>query len=173
MATNFNPRSPHGERPIDRAFAPCPALFQPTLPARGATGVVANGGGVWRFQPTLPARGATQCPLMPFNDDNFNPRSPHGERPLNLICKRCISNFNPRSPHGERQATLYIGLNDKDISTHAPRTGSDDFDDLFTVMMDEFQPTLPARGATEEICTAEVCWTISTHAPRTGSDSVV
>ena len=45
--------------------------------------------------------------------------------PLPGCCAiRC--NFNPRSPHGERPAS---GLLDKfmglDISTHAPRTGSD------------------------------------------------
>ena len=34
---NFNPRSPHGERPSRRAFGFCSSSFQSTLPARGAT----------------------------------------------------------------------------------------------------------------------------------------
>ena len=37
------------------------------------------------------------------------------------------------------------------ISTHAPRTGSDILDQLYQGEAGRFQPTLPARGATEEI----------------------
>ena len=35
-------------------------------------------------------------------------------------------NFNPRSPHGERPAGEIVEWGSADISTHAPRTGSDD-----------------------------------------------
>ena len=34
---------------------------------------------------------------------NFNPRSPHGERPKNLVRYMRMHHFNPRSPHGERR----------------------------------------------------------------------
>ena len=34
-------------------------------------------------------------------------------------------NFNPRSPHGERPGEVEALARDKQISTHAPRTGSD------------------------------------------------
>ena len=57
---NFNPRSPRGER---RNFVSGPAklkIFQPSLPARGATvcgGMLASRSSA--FQPSLPARGAT------------------------------------------------------------------------------------------------------------------
>ena len=34
-------------------------------------------------------------------------------------------NFNPRSPHGERPIAGTDGVYDITISTHAPRTGSD------------------------------------------------
>ena len=34
----------------------------------------------------------------------------------------------------------------------------------------EFQPTLPARGATGKLMTMDAPAPISTHAPRTGSD---
>ena len=57
---NFNPRSPHGERRKRLSTLDTAALFQSTLPARGATN-----------RDCLPAR------LFP----HFNPRSPHGERP--------------------------------------------------------------------------------------------
>ena len=80
---NFNPRSPHGERPISAVDLHLLDVFQSTLPARGATyndlHAVLSGG----FQSTLPARGAT---LLESENElfqkNFNPRSPHGERPL-------------------------------------------------------------------------------------------
>ena len=35
---DFNPRSPHGERPDSQAVRGTRRVFQPTLPARGATG---------------------------------------------------------------------------------------------------------------------------------------
>ena len=38
--------------------------------------------------------------------------------------------------------------NMEDISTHAPRTGSDMKQKGSTFMQQRFQPTLPARGAT-------------------------
>ena len=56
----FNPRSPHGERPSSCARNGRKRRFQPTLPARGATGARSAGEtGEESFQPTLPARGAT------------------------------------------------------------------------------------------------------------------
>ena len=84
---NFNPRSPHGERPLAYFVAPFAAIFQSTLPARGATG---------RAVRTVRGR-------------NFNPRSPHGERPK--AASRILlgaQNFNPRSPHGERLRKVTI-----------------------------------------------------------------
>ena len=58
--SDFNPRSPHGERHGDAVQGLQPYKFQSTLPARGAT-----------------RRHCTDG-LTPAN---FNPRSPHGERP--------------------------------------------------------------------------------------------
>ena len=57
--TNFNPRSPHGERRCLHFCLRNTVLFQSTLPAWGAT---------W---------------LASFEEEEvgyFNPRSPHGER---------------------------------------------------------------------------------------------
>ncbi len=79
--------------------------------------------------------------------DDFNPRSPHGERLVPPIMMREISNFNPRSPHGERRVKAQRG----------GATWS-------------FQSTLPARGATSTRSASTMCAVISIHAPRTGSD---
>ena len=56
------------------------------------------------------------------------------------------------------------------ISTHAPREGSDRIVHGEFVHAHEFQPTLPARGATSAAHGAVGFVHISTHAPREGSD---
>ena len=57
-----------------------------------------------QFQSTLPARGATvNFAMLAIRPDNFNPRSPRGER-----------------QHGE-----VYNIGDIIISIHAPREGSD------------------------------------------------
>ena len=57
-----------------------------------------------------------------------------------------------------------------DISTHAPRTGSDSRGTFTRDFFNKFQPTLPARGATVKRSVIVSLQAISTHAPRTGSD---
>ena len=125
---------------------------------------------------------------------DFNPRSPHGERPKRIVCCRLTAYFNPRSPHGERRESESPARNTAEISTHAPRTGSDlairSWESRLT-----FQPTLPARGATDGLATTisvqeyfnprsphgerlqkaplPTVENISTHAPRTGSDQIM
>ena len=37
------------------------------------------------------------------SQDDFNPRSPHGERLTLPRIGHSTENFNPRSPHGERR----------------------------------------------------------------------
>ena len=190
----FNPRSPHGERPVCPLPPPIRRRFQPTLPARGATrreaksaaageaisthaprtgsDVVRGGGCVpsadfnprsphgerqhrirkqteaKQFQPTLPARGATCAgSAKGGRREYFNPRSPHGERRAELKETSGDGHFNPRSPHGERRTTR------RSLPTWS-----------------RFQPTLPARGATYGTALELSKTVISTHAPRTGSD---
>ena len=78
--------------------------------------------------------------------------------------------FNPHSPRGERPCELIEKTTEKDISIHTPREGSDinSFTpDCFSV---SFQSTLPARGATVGIAFAIPSKTISIHTPREGSD---
>jgi len=80
-ALNFNPRSPRGERPTRVARYCCKCLFQSTLPAWGAT--------LWHHQAVrsgnisihAPRVGSDQRPTSAHsNFQNFNPRSPRGER---------------------------------------------------------------------------------------------
>ena len=125
---------------------------------------------------------------------HFNPRSPHGERHQCELLGLFAGDFNPRSPHGERLRPTWGVLDELHISTHAPRTGSDDapHTDADAVLLENFnprsphgerpytiarrcadkrfQPTLPARGATNDPRWDHLKTSISTHAPRTGSD---
>ena len=153
LQQNFNPRSPCGERLHSVQKNSRLAIFQPTLPVRGATCASNSSLGV---------------------SIHFNPRSPCGERPLIPPFYRSVDYFNPRSPCGERQLQEHKdqqGLKvfqptlpvrgatycfaDIDaivyISTHAPRAGSDLCDPVgpFGILI------------------------ISTHAPRAGSDQIM
>ena len=123
------------------------ALFQSTLPARGAT----QGGFSVRtrpchFNPRSPHGERLATASAPPTAFDFNPRSPHGERPCTATIATFSAYFNPRSPHGERRVLLGA-VRLRGISIHAPRTGSD--------------------GKSHFFC--DFC-KISIHAPRTGSD---
>ena len=169
--TNFNPRSPYGERPPNCWPTAKRRLFQSTLPLRGATR---------RIGPT-----GTESP-------NFNPRSPYGER-------RSIS-FNPKkskrfqSTLPLRGATGSLAYSDEGLvfQSTLPLRGA-----TITYRLQSscklFQSTLPLRGATGEKVahvtaadhfnprspygerpqvqsSAARTFSISIHAPLTGSD---
>ena len=148
--SDFNPRSPHGERLPREICEPVPVPISIHAPRTGSDGGV-------------PERH--RAPL------NFNPRSPHGERPQEYAASvteteisihaprtgsdtstpssaRSKSNFNPRSPHGERLYARAARHGKAAISIHAPRTGSDMAKRGESRGRHAFQSTLPARGAT-------------------------
>ena len=147
-------------------------LFQSTLPARGATRSAFTVASLVIFQSTLPARGATDAEnpadfveLISIHaprtgsdvrargrqadPDDFNPRSPHGERlgspPAQLHQDGQFQSTLPA--RGATELALRV-LQILYISIHAPRTGSDDRADAGERPRKRFQSTLPARGAT-------------------------
>ena len=145
--------------------------FQSMLPARGATKVEVDGVYVNTFQSTLPARGAT-C-VSPFESrsaSNFNPRSPHGERPANITDADLSLLFQSTLPARGATTRVTRFVRTVPISIHAPRTGSDtqaigskllqvhfnprsphgEREHRYVMVSQwvEFQSTLPARGAT-------------------------
>ena len=102
--SNFNPRSPRGERHCTRALAARANAFQSTLPARGAT-----------------LQDFIKCNTQ----KNFNPRSPRGERRSMPLTMPKTSPFQSTLPaRGATQQGLDVSVMD-DISIHAPREGSD------------------------------------------------
>ena len=151
---NFNPRSPHGERQNRFLSRQRNTEFQPTLPARGATATRRNWRSAAQFQPTLPARGATVPKAHSYSILVISTHAPRtGSDGSTCQQTMCRSYFNPRSPHGERQVAPMLRMMDNVISTHAPRTGSDATGLRTTwTMRCRFQPTLPARGATQYSC---------------------
>ena len=56
------------------------------------------------------------------------------------------------------------------ISIHAPHEGSDRRVAYFKDYTEQFQSTLPMRGATKEYRILPFLWEISIHAPHEGSD---
>ena len=86
-------------------------------------------------------------PVLTTSHDDFNPRSPHGERLPTCVAVSSATPFQSTLP--ARGATWFYPAAQEfyDISIHAPRTGSD------------------CQGAVQKEPR-----TISIHAPRTGSD---
>ena len=213
---DFNPRSPHGERQRSCTSWEGKAIFQSTLPARGATqcpkgrkckmsisihaprtgsddDTAQSGARARHFNPRSPHGERRDGTALPCRQAHFNPRSPHGERLIRVVLLfKFVQNFNPRSPHGERLDSWERAKKVPRISIHAPRTGSDKSAGSSTSWHSHFNPRSP-HG--ERLCEAHRQYAalyfnprsphgerpkaerrmrqerkISIHAPRTGSD---
>ena len=78
------------------------------------------------FQSTLPARGATSVRLSIIQaSSNFNPRSPHGERPATDAATLGALLFQSTLPARGATTRSIEADGKREISIHAPRTGSD------------------------------------------------
>ena len=124
-------------------------VFQPALPARGATAFAKAAGMCLIFQPALPAKGATSSWLL-------------------RDCGGQISIHVPREGSDTPESMLEGKL--EYISTHAPYEGSDVIGFKGCRVLGQFQPTLPVRGATGGAQLPAALLDISIHAPREGSD---
>ena len=124
--------------------------------------------------------------------ENFNPRSPCGERPGNTITYAIWGYFNPRSPCGERRGkTVQTQFTYKNFNPRSPcgeRQGHGGgeagwliFQSTLslrratpgtphTAMSDRFQSTLSLRRATVEDCREFQQIAISIHALLAESD---
>ena len=172
---HFNPRSPCGERRCAMSLQSRHAVFQSTLPVWGATTTLSPLRLDFAvFQSTLPVWGATlkavKSSIPPISISIHAPRV--GSDLISPIGLPYPDNFNPRSPCGERllmfiplftqykfQSTLPVwGATKRNrivsivyfISIHAPRVGSDQSVHAVTRIGSD----------------------ISIHAPRVGSDHI-
>ena len=193
VGTNFNPRSPHGERPSGQRGRVDALKISIHAPRTGSDALCCVGGDATDISIHAPRTGSdpicytvadfcrisihaprTGSDINGFDAKTdsfyFNPRSPHGERRPDTYCTCRRKNFNPRSPHGERHSRVASSWQSSIISIHAPRTGSDFFGFHHIRFAFLFQSTLPARGATQGLHNNCLSHNISIHAPRTGSD---
>ena len=145
----FNPRSPHGERPSGQQSRQRPAISI-HAPRTGSDLCYERPAITDWISIHAPRTGSdSQRPAEPPAASNFNPRSPHGERPPAASSQPAASNFNPRSPHGERR--------------HRPP--------FRPPALRHFNPRSPHGERLDGRKHTFLVITISIHAPRTGSDA--
>ena len=194
FARYFNPRSPHGERPSGQPEPPAASNFNPRSPHGERRSARTSPDVTFPFQPTLPARGATlEGDSRDRGPGHFNPRSPHGERPTIQRYTEYLGEFQPTLPArgatdgraAERTGVRFqptlpargaTRMLDNQIartfiSTHAPRTGSDDGRRRTSAAAKDFNPRSPHGERRNKAWQAVRAKGISTHAPRTGSDA--
>ena len=194
---NFNPRSPHGERPT---FATCdPKNYKISIHAPR------TGSDAMDYVEYLTAKAISiHAPRTGSDrprrrdakkDSHFNPRSPHGERHTTIDVQGGAwvfqSTLPARGATGSRGMILMPGTFQSTLpargatvaystcllltpyfnprSPHGERRTPAFSDSSVTL----FQSTLPARGATAHALGILRAAEISIHAPRTGSDGLL
>ena len=196
MSSYFNPRSPHGERQrVDVANVPNQeiSIHAPRTGSDAAQNLRLVS---LRFISIhAPRTGSDEMnTTLETMQENFNPRSPHGERHhLRGQAGAGSLHFNPRSPHGERptnsrqrastcsfQSTLpargaTIGFQIKsaapaDFNPRSPHGERRESHTRHATRMD-FNPRSPHGERPLPPPESAQCVSISIHAPRTGSDA--
>ena len=145
----FNPHSPHGERRCCWAARQRREVFQPTLPARGATAGQCQSSRQSAISTHTPRTGSDALGFFSIIFDGISTHTPRTGSDDSIAPTgdvHGISTHTPRTGSDTRDGTMRVS---KYISTHTPRTGSD-----------------PRRGRTRRRKG------ISTHTPRTGSDTI-
>ena len=167
---SFNPRSPRGERHVERTLQrvfQCVSIHAPHAGSDvesfgGQFGVVSihathagsdhfgEQGDITpsQFQSTLPTRGATVTEVICMDAEKFQSTLPTRGATRCPAWVWYPSGFNPRSPRGERLTSLYAAASDE-----------------------LFQSTLPMRGATTAVLFGLGDCPDSIHAPHAGSDT--
>ena len=126
------------------------------------------------FQSTLPMRGATRLILQFWkHKGDFNPHSPCGERPSSSPFLSIAVDISIHTPHAGSDAAYRKKYYEENISIHTPHAGSDPYSCEQKQPLSIFQSTLPMRGATKArpICRAYA--EISIHTPHAGSDQTI
>ena len=150
LRSDFNPRSPHGERQRSDflTMTKVQISIHALLTESDLTDEFSSPDGR-RFQSTLSSRRATMnIALRTSLPSNFNPRSPHGERRAIWCPTGTPRNFNPRSPHGERPSDhsspveVFVNFNPRSPHGERPCTCP------VLAVIDLFQSTLSSRRAT-------------------------
>ena len=166
----FNPRSPHRERRLSVTIHVHNKVFQSTLPSQGATGLETGEYIVKQISIHAPLTGSDGHEVqMVWRRSYFNPRSPHRERQRVYDAYKLYRHFNPRSPHRERLDCAFLSFYTLEFQSTLPSQGATAVWTGMTLFT-QFQSTLPSQGATA-LCSPQINVSrISIHAPLTGSD---
>ena len=167
--TDFNPRSPHGERRGKRLRGRRARGISIHAPRTGSDrDAVAHGWSHGHFNPRSPHGERPKVVRSGGDDVDFNPRSPHGERPGNGGRTHDQSHFNPRSPHGERLQRSPSGqLTAQLFQSTLPARGATPSAAAVWRTVVPFQSTLPARGATSSRrCRCSRGWDFNPRSPH-------
>ncbi len=97
---DFNPRSPDGERPNQLLTNPSSQGISIHAPRMGSDAGLALGGDTWPHISILAPRMGSDAPstCSRRQDENFNPRSPDGERLARCSSRRRPSKFQSTLP---------------------------------------------------------------------------
>ena len=145
----FDPRSPHGERRGWFRSNTAAVHFNPRSPQGSDNRPPYYALYYIIFQPTLPAWGATE---PQFIIDSYieifqSTLSVGGSAPRKFIIEGTIVDFNPHSPHGERQISESELTQLETFQSTLPAWGAT-LTSNFLHTSCRFQSTLPAWGAT-------------------------
>ena len=142
---NFNPLSPHGERPEVRSHSSSPCFhFNPLSPhgERLKLDFQVRSDVISIHSPRMGRD--TPCSERHPRLRRISIHSPRMGR--DMPCKfagRYLGHFNPLSPHGERPAAPALGMPERPISIHSPRMGRDPFGAGSEVFLPYFNPLSP------------------------------
>ena len=107
--------------------------------------------------------------ICSVRNDNFNPRSPRGERPFFIYLSFGFLPFQSTLPARGATRAATITSPQPPFQSTLPARGAT-LENYITQAIQLFQSTLPARGATTLQKFPVHCSLISIHAPREGSD---
>ena len=122
----FNPRSPHGERPEAYKAAMQPNKISIHAPRTGSDDFRHPPERAEAISIHAPRTGSDRRNMaVRAYPENFNPRSPHGERHGGFNRFFGTGKFQSTLPARGATAGDIVEWGGADISIHAPRTGSD------------------------------------------------
>ena len=152
---------------------PHSSQFQSTLPAWGATGKsgkVYSQNAISIHAPRMGSDIRDRALLCLSWISIHAPRM--GSDGKNLLSFPYSRDFNPRSPHGERPDTPKDVIYLFNISIHAPRMGSDVIRVAKFIRKMQFQSTLPAWGATKHRINYTIIVKFQSTLPAWGATAV-
>ena len=171
---DFNPRSPCGERLSKLADPDSYGAISIHAPRVGSDRHLLRGPGGLDISIHAPRVGSdplSSGPVASLND--FNPRSPCGERPAPLPLPRSPPGFQSTLPVWGATTAAWGSVPTASVfQSTLPVWGATALVAAQHRVVDLFQSTLPVWGATRHLGRGVAGRRISIHAPRVGSDKI-